>query len=74
MFSLKSRDVFRGKILFFSTKSPLPTPSAGTSEGGIPLAFVKDSVQMKKIFASVCHRYGLISGRKEANKELMQTQ
>ena len=73
VFSLKSRDVFQGRIPFFSTKSPLPTPSAGTSEGGMSLAFVKDSVQMKKISASACHWYGLISGRKEADKELMHT-
>lgn len=66
-FSLKSRDVFRGKIPFFSTKSPLPTPSAGTSEGGMPLAFVKDSVQMKKISASACHRYELILNKKKVN-------
>ena len=74
MFSLKSRDVFRGKIPFFSTKSPLPTPSAGTSEGGIPLAFVKDSVQMKKIFASVCHRHGLILNKKKVEVILVCTE
>lgn len=56
----------RENSIFFYEKS-VATPSAGTSEGGMPLAFVKDSVQMKKISASACHRYELILNKKKVN-------